>query len=210
MSEVVPSPESLDDLALARLRGGLRAFVRGKVRDATAVDDIVQDIFVKLASSHQQGRAIGNINGWLHAVARHAIADHFRARHIDTEPFDVDELPSGSDVHADDTRAHQALAGCIAPMVSNLPAPYRDTLAAVDLGNETLASLAAREGLSLSAIKSRAARGRGMLRKKLLACCAVEIQQGLVTDYRQKAGTACAAACGTPSAPASGRPCGTG
>ena len=42
-----------------------------------------------------------------------------------------------------------------------LPDKYRDTLLATDFDGEKMQSVADREGVSLSAIKSRASRGRG-------------------------------------------------
>lgn len=176
--------------AFARLRAGLRAFVRSKVPDGADADDIVQDIFLKFIESGAQSgsardRPIRNIGGWMYAVARTAIADHYRTRRIPTDPLDeMQQLQAA--VEDDESVALQSLAECISPMVGLLPEEYRETLKAVDLRGEPMAGIASREGLTVSAIKSRAARGRTLLRKKLLACCELEVAGGTIVDVRHK------------------------
>ena len=88
--------------------------------------------------------------------------------------------------HASDELLHQELATCLRPLARQLPAIYRDTLLATDFDGKTMQTLADEQGLSLSAIKSRASRARFMLKAKLLDCCHVEMSGGLVTDYHSR------------------------
>ena len=81
----------------------------------------------------------------------------------------------GSNVEAD-------LASCMRPLAEQLPPKYRDTLLATDFEHRPMKDLADREGLSLSAVKSRAARARALLRSQLTRCCQIEFEDGAVTS----------------------------
>ena len=76
------------------------------------------------------------------------------------------------------------LATCLRPMAKRLPATYRDTLIAAEFEGMPLAEVARRQGLTLSAVKSRASRGRRLLKDELVECCRVALSaQGEVLDY---------------------------
>ncbi len=177
-----------DDLGVAfrALRAGLRAFLRRRMNDPAVVDDLLQDIFVKAAAAIRARRAPGNLSGWLYAAARTAVADYYRtARPTTRIPEDL-TVAAGDDIHS-----HQELATCLRPLAARLPAIYRDTLLATDFDEIPMKTVAHRQGVSLSAVKSRAARARAMLREQLLACCHVETRDGLVSDYHRIAPPAC-------------------
>ncbi len=181
-----------DDLGAAyrALRSGLRAFLRRRVDDAAAVDDMLQDIFVKASAAISAQRTPHNLTGWLYAAARTSVADHYRnTRPVATNP----EALAANE--ADEAQLHQELATCLRPLAAQLPAIYRDTLLATDFDGTPMKTLALEQGISLSAVKSRAARARAMLREKLLACCRVETRNGLVSDYHRIAPAACPGKC---------------
>ncbi|HSG64955.1 MAG TPA: sigma-70 family RNA polymerase sigma factor [Gammaproteobacteria bacterium] len=167
--------------AFADVRGRLRDYLRRRLPDAAIADDALQDIFVKALASEAAGRAIGNLTGWLYAAARTTIADHYRAAQVPMEEVS-DEL---AEAEPDELAAHQALATCLRPMVERLPPIYRNALIATELEGKTMRAVAEQEGVSVSAIKSRAARGRAMLRDAVLECCEVELADGVVSDYRR-------------------------
>lgn len=167
-----------------RLRQGLRGYLRRRLPEAAPVDDVPQDVFVKAVAARQTGRDIANLNGWLYAAARTAVADDYRSRDGVSEALD-ENLPDGNE--ADALRLHTELSSCLRGFIDDLPAHYRDTLIATELEGRTLRALAEAQGVSVSAIKSRAARGKRLLRARLLACCHVEMQGGLVSDYHRRA-----------------------
>lgn len=174
------------------LRGSLRGYLRRRVGDSAVIDDLVQDVFVKAAAAIAANRAPRNLTGWLYAVARTAVVDHYRSARSDVAALD-DDLPATA--LADDETFHQELATCLRPLTLQLPPLYRDTLIAIDLEGRTMATLAKEQGLSLSAIKSRASRARRMLKERLLACCDVETANGTVTDYSHRTPGGCGNGC---------------
>ena len=180
------SDEPSDNLgvAFASLQHSLRGYLRSRVNDAAVAEDLLQDVFVKAQIAIGANRAPDNLPGWLYAVARTTVVDYYRAKRPPAEALD-DEHPDTGQIDGD-KRLHQELATCMKPFVQQLPAIYRDTLLATDFDGQSMQSVANEQGVSLSAIKSRASRGRAMLKDIILDCCHVELSGGTVTDYRLK------------------------
>jgi RNA polymerase sigma-70 factor, ECF subfamily len=174
-----------------RLERILRNDLRKRIDDPALAEDLVQDVFVKALVSLRAERRIDNLAGWIRAAARTTLIDHYRAarRKID----ELDENMAAPE--PEDLRLHQEISKCLRPWVEQLPAIYRDTLVAADYNGETMRALAQAQGVSLSAIKSRASRARRMLREKLLACCDIEINEGLVSDYSRRQNSAGSGEC---------------
>ena len=185
---------SHDDLgtAFSQLQQSLRSYLRRRVSDETLAEDLLQEVFFKALTSKSAGRRIENLTGWLFAVARTQLVDHYRAKGYPTQ--ELDESMSNPE-DADDLRLHSEVASCLNVFIAQLPPIYRDTLVATDLGGETMHSIAAKQAVSVSAIKSRAARGRTMLKEKLLECCDVEMASGVVSDYRCNPPSRCDGEC---------------
>lgn len=182
--------------AFSRLQQSLRSYLRRRIADPALADDLLQDVFVKALTTRRSGRRIENLTGWLFAAARTTLVDHFRSVGPLTEEVDEALPDTATD---DDLRLHQELASCLRTFIARLPPIYRDTLIATDLEGETMRSFATRHALSPSAIKSRASRGRTMLRDLLLACCRVEMTGGLVSDYHRHSKSCCNGSCASSS-----------
>lgn len=174
-----------------RLQHGLRSYLRRRVRDPALVEDLLQDVFVKALPAIRAERQVGNLTGWLYAVTRTTVVDYYRSNRPATEELD-ENIP---DIEAEDDLLHQELATCLRPLLEQLPRIYRETLLATDFAGETMRSVANEQGMSLSAIKSRASRARAMLREQLLACCDVEVSDGTVVDYRRRSTYDCGGNC---------------
>lgn len=163
------------------LRHALLAFLRKQTADAQVAEDLLHDVVIKaLAATRNEAHTPRNLTGWLYAVARNAAMDHHR-RHRQT-----DELPEElADVEPDDENsAVIELASCLRTVAERLPGTYRETVIAAELDGLSLLQVAELQGLSLSAVKTRASRGRRLLREEFVRCCRVALsQQGQVLDY---------------------------
>ena len=178
------------------IRTGLRAFIAKRVGNETEVDDIVQDVWLKMQRGLDGLKDQNRLISWIYQIARHAIIDHYRA------PDRRREMPAGL---AADLEAHQSLsfraaasedsgqlrtelAGCLRPMIEQLSEDYRQAVTLVDLEGLTQKEAAAQLGLSLSGMKSRVQRGRRQLKRMLEACCTIELDQRRgVTAYEARA-----------------------
>ncbi|HEY7884519.1 MAG TPA: sigma-70 family RNA polymerase sigma factor [Cellvibrionaceae bacterium] len=187
--------EPTEDLghAFARLQQSFRTFLRKRLPDSVQADDLLQEIFLKALKSQQSGRRMENLTGWLYAAARTSVADFYRAQTTPTEVLDEALTVDGPD----EEQMHREISTCLRLFIERLPILYRETLTATELHGRTMRALAEEQGVSISAIKSRAARGRAMLKAELLACCHIEMKGGWVYDYHSKTASNCEGKCGT-------------
>ena len=72
----------------------LRSYVAKRVRERDAVDDILQEVFLKVNAGLHTVKAQGAISAWLYRVAANSIADHFRSQKPWDELPGDDELPT--------------------------------------------------------------------------------------------------------------------
>lgn len=174
------------------VQNGLRAFIAKRVANEAEVDDIVQDVWLKMQRGLDGLKDQNRLISWIYQIARHAIIDHYRA------PGRRREMPAGlvADLEAyqssstittaseDLGQLRTELAGCLRPMIERLSEEYRQAVILVDLEGLTQQEAAAQLGLSLSGMKSRVQRGRRQLKGMLEACCTIELDQRRgVVDY---------------------------
>lgn len=158
----------------------LRGYVARRVRDRDAVNDILQDVFVK-AHTHLNGlRSRGSVTSWLFRMASNAIADHYRSQ----KPWV--ELPSELKSPEVERDPVGELAACLQPLIADLPAIYRSALILSEIEGLPHKEVAKRLGISLSGAKSRVRRGRDKLRQRLHDCCVIETGRGGIIDYEPR------------------------
>ncbi|MBL8680426.1 MAG: RNA polymerase sigma factor SigZ [Myxococcales bacterium] len=160
--------------AWSALDAKLRPFVARRVRANVDVDDVMQEVFLRVQRGLGTIRDEERFGPWVYQIARNAIVDHHRAaaKHrvsdeAPTEPVAADE--------EDDRAAEEEVAGYLAPFIAMLPSPYREALTVVELEGLTQKQAAEMLGISLSGMKSRVQRGRAMLRKSLEDCCSIAL-----------------------------------
>ena len=158
----------------------LRSYIAKQVREHDAVDDILQEVFLKAHTSLHTLKSPGSITAWLYRIAANAIADHYRSRpswHTLPEELATPEP----------TRDYAAeLAACLQPLIHALPEIYRAALVLSELEGLPQKEVANRLGLSLSGAKSRVQRGREKLRQRLLDCCDIETGRGGILGYEPR------------------------
>jgi RNA polymerase sigma-70 factor (ECF subfamily) len=157
----------------------LRPFVAQRVPSAD-VDDVLQDVFARMQRGLGALRDDERFSGWLHQVARSAIADYgrSRARHPLADADEVPDRSADADADDDDREASRHLAGCVAVFVARLESPYREAVTLVELEGLSAREAAALAGISVSGMKSRVQRGRAQLRRLFEVCCDIALDAG--------------------------------
>ena len=177
--------------AYQSLRRPLLAFLRKLTGDSEVAEDLLHDVVLKaLASGMDDSRSTPrNLTGWLYAVARNAAMDHHRRMRPHTELPDDLQAPAPDE----DEAMLAALASCLRPAADRLPETYRGTVIASEFERRPLADVAREQGVSLSAVKARASRGRRLLQQEIVECCRVALSaQGKVLDYDTRKAARCA------------------
>jgi RNA polymerase sigma-70 factor, ECF subfamily len=165
----------------------LRPFLSSRVTPAD-VDDVLQDVFVRMQRGLPALRDEDRLDAWLFQVARSAVADHgrARARHPLTVTDDPPERAAEED-DGDDRAALRSLAGCVALFVARLSSPYREAIEMVELQGLTAREAAERAGITVSGMKSRVQRGRAQLRLLFEQCCEIAIDaRSRVTEFKPR------------------------
>ncbi len=154
--------------------GELLGYLRHRLSDADAADDVLQDVFVK-AMRHGQGFCtLDNPRAWLFQVARNALVDRARTAHpMAPLPQGIDEAAAPPD---EPCAPVDALAGCLARSLDELAEDDAAILRACDLGGQSQREFAEAHGLSLPATKSRLLRARQRLRERLTTACQVRFE----------------------------------
>lgn len=170
------------------LEATLRPFIARRVPAAADVDDVIQDVFLRLQRGLPQLRDGSRFGPWVYQVLRSAIAEHRRqaGRHPVAEAATSEEVlpfPAEND-------DEKPLASYLALFLSALPPSYREALALTELQGLTHGAAARAAGVSLTCMKSRVRRGQERLRDVLATCCKVALDsRGHVLDYAPKSNT---------------------
>ena len=165
----------------------LRPFVARRVASPGDVDDVLQDILVRMHRSLAGLRDGESFGGWAYRVARSAIADaaRTRARAVLELVDETPELEAQGDEHDD---LASELGACVAVFVARLPAAYRDAVTLTELQGLTQKDAADMLGVSLPAMKSRILRGRERLRDMFEECCRISVDcRGRVLECEPRA-----------------------
>jgi RNA polymerase sigma-70 factor, ECF subfamily len=183
-------PEHLDAEAIWRdLHGPLLGFIARRVPDRASAEDILQDVMLRILRHVGELKSAPALGGWIHEVARNAIIDHYRRAVVRRErPTDSEsdlDRPAPAVPEPGPAELRTELAACLDPLLTKLPAIYRDALRLTDLDGLTQADAAALIGLSTSGMKTRVQRGRAQLKALFARCCEIELdRRGGVIDYQ--------------------------
>jgi RNA polymerase sigma-70 factor (ECF subfamily) len=169
------------------VRAQLRALIGRRVGDPEAVEDLVQEVLLRLSAAATGDEPIRNVSQWLNRVARNATIDYYRTRrHLDPieAAAQVADPSAWPFADATDDQAARELSHCLRPLLERLPDASREALVLTDLDGLTQAAAATALGLSFSGMKSRVQRARHQLRALLVACCPVLLdRRGTIVDY---------------------------
>ena len=186
------------ELLWRELRDRLRAFIARRVENSADVEDLLQEVFLRIHQHLSTVRDTGRLLPWIFQLARNVITDYYRAasrRHeipghsLRNHEEDKGVRESTASLHGEEQSSRQYdLAPCLTPLIARLPEPYREAVRLVEIDGLPQRELSERFAVSLSGAKSRVQRGRDKLKDLLLRCCQVELdKRGSVMDYRPEA-----------------------
>ena len=130
----------------------------------SAVEDLVQDVFLRAMPRVSSLRDSQHFGGWLAAIARNRAVDFFRqSRHGMELPEDsAGEAPLSKGTSSDSAEAHAMLTA-----IRTLPETYRETLILRLVEGMTGPEIAARTGLTHGSARVNLHRGMQQLREVL-------------------------------------------
>jgi RNA polymerase sigma-70 factor (ECF subfamily) len=161
--------------AWKELEQRLRPYLARRVASPVDIDDLLQDIFVRMHQSLASLRDEERFGGWVYRIANSAIVDrarrHARSPHVASAPETEPDVPA----EESESQLQAELGECVALFVSRLPSPYREAVTLTELEGLTQKEAAEMLGVSLSGLKSRVQRGREKIRYMFEECCHVSV-----------------------------------
>ncbi len=158
----------------------LRNYVRRKVSNPSLVDDILQDIFIKIHLNSDKIGESPNISGWIYTIARNTVIDHYKKKKLDS--IQLDDESTGKEKEECDASCDIAYG--LKDMAERLPALYREALSLYEFEGLSFIELSKKLGISVSGAKSRVQRARAMLKDILMNCCHFSFDKyGTIIDY---------------------------
>ena len=165
----------------------LRTFIARRVANDAEVEDILQEVFLRLHRRLDSLKDPRRLVSWVFQITRHAIADYYRAsarkREVpaglaaDMEAAHPSMAQPLTGLSADSGQLREELAACMRPMIAQLSTQYREAVTLVELEGLTQQAAAKRLGLSVSGMKSRVQRGRRQLKRLLDECCVIQLDR---------------------------------
>jgi RNA polymerase sigma-70 factor (ECF subfamily) len=147
-----------------RYAGMVHGILLSRVPPA-AVEDLVQDVFVRAMPRVHSLREADHFGGWIAAIARHRAADFFRESHSRTGQ--LDEAPDAELANRSGSTADRAEAHAVLTAIRALPESYRETLILRLVEGMTGPEIAARTGLTHGSVRVNLHRGMQQLRQAM-------------------------------------------
>ncbi len=176
-------PAQITEQLFEEYHSKLLGFIKTRVANPADAEDILQDTFLKIHSRIGTLKADTKIRSWIYSITRNTIIDFYRT-HKSTKGL-PESLSKPDPEPYEETR--QEMTDWFLPMIKTLPPQFKQPLLLSEIDGLSHKEVAEKEGLSLSAAKSRIQRGRKVLKDNLLDCCQFEFDhQGKVLDYQKK------------------------
>lgn len=156
----------------------LRSFLTARVDDPSTVDDLLQELFLKIHQKLPQLGQASRLEAWVFQIARNLVIDFYRRRK------ESPSLPDDATTPPDNSHKNLEIGDWLSSAVDTLPEAYRDAVKLYEFENKPQQEIAEQLGISLSAAKSRIQRGRAKLKNLLEDCCSLQFdRRGNVIEY---------------------------
>lgn len=157
---------------------GLRYFIKKSIKNDFDVDDIFQDVFIKIHEKISTLKDRSKINSWVYQITRNTIIDYKRKKEWDS--LGEDE----ADLVALEKESDETLSRGLKLIIESLPAIYRDVLLLKNYSDLCNKDISIRLGISENALKTRIYRANLQFKTRVIEFCNFEFDRyGVVVDY---------------------------
>jgi RNA polymerase sigma factor (sigma-70 family) len=144
----------------------LRNYIRRRVIDREATEDIFQEVFFELIEAYRLVKPIEQVSAWLYRVAKNRIIDRFRGKKLESlneaaygdededAPLLIDLLPS-PDGSPETAYASAVLLDELDDALEELPEEQRSVFIKHEWEGYSFKELAAETGVSVNTLLSR-------------------------------------------------------
>lgn len=157
-----------------RWTADVHRFALSMTRDESDADDVVQDTYLRALRSWQTFAPDSDCRRWLFTICRNVfLRSRERSnRWVACDAGDLDSAVGDGLARLWDEQAPPDFGAvdvwpAIQGAVDRIPEPFRSTVIAVDLDDESYENAAARLGIPIGTVRSRLFRGRRLLQEHL-------------------------------------------
>jgi RNA polymerase sigma-70 factor (ECF subfamily) len=151
----------------------LLGYVRSKIRSKEDAEDILQNVFIRIASNVDKLAAEVKLKSWIFTITRNAIIDYYRAN-ANKKKVALGEDADERIFETEDADPTGGLDQCMNSMISLLPEEYRDIITESEIKGIKQKDLAEKYGIAYPSLRSRVQRGRERLKQLFYNCCNIE------------------------------------
>ena len=149
--------------AMERDESRLRNYIRKRVLDRDATEDILQDVFSELVEAYRLLKPIEQVSAWLFRVAKNRIIDRFRGKKFqslsdadgDDDTVSLGDLLPSLESGPEAAYASRVLLDELDDALDELPEEQRSTFIKHELEGYSFKELAAESGVSVNTLLSR-------------------------------------------------------
>jgi RNA polymerase sigma-70 factor (ECF subfamily) len=152
----------------------LKHYIMKKVSDPYEVEDILQEVSLKLIKRQNGVHELENIEAWLFRVTQNAIVDYYRRKNKISYVDDLESLSTKDTFTSEPNNYNIEAASCMLKLTDYLPESYKEAIIESDYKGIKQTTLGEKWQLSHSGTKNRVQRARKKLKETLLTCCEVK------------------------------------
>ena len=156
----------------AEFSGRIRSHLLRKIRNKGDVDDLMQEIFVKIHSHLGHLRESGKLSSWIYRIAENTLNDYYRKGRSGDVVYDEEKLAQAD---SDGDHVLSGIESCLEAFIGRLPEKYREPLVMSGVDGIKQKEIAERMNISYSGLKSRVQRGRKMIMDMFIECCKLSV-----------------------------------
>ncbi|MBL6991933.1 MAG: sigma-70 family RNA polymerase sigma factor [Bacteriovoracaceae bacterium] len=150
----------------------LGAYLAPKVPAQSDVEDLTQEILLKVSVGLDSLSESKKIIPWMYSIAHNTLVDFYRRNKIrSTYIVDTAEISDLEAQNTPESNFNPEFAKCIRSLLKELPDKYAHALECTELGGLSQKEFAEHNNLSHSGAKSQVQRARKLLRKSIQKCC---------------------------------------
>lgn len=157
-----------------QFHNSLHNYIKARVSDRDDSADILQEVFIKIASKLDSLSDGEKLKGWIFTITRNAIIDHYRKK-SNIKKSTLTEKMIDEIAHEQEFESTHGLDGCFKNFIQRLPVEYREIIIDSEINGIKQIDLGEKYDLAYPSIRSRVQRGRIRLKEMLLECCKIEL-----------------------------------
>ncbi|MDQ0153945.1 RNA polymerase sigma factor [Robertmurraya andreesenii] len=146
---------------------GLRYLAFRYVRDWILVDDIMQDVYLKVFLKLDTFQGKSNIKSWLYRITANQCIDYLRSREMKSTVLidNLEEVDSHSGVSVENDIIERLEKEVLYQNIRSLPDDYKQTLSLYYLNDYSYREISEALCKDITYVKNRLFRGRRLLKK---------------------------------------------